>query len=426
MAINNPLPTSRSFLQNKNQKLQDVLVNVINDLSRQYGINTSVINQSSSNSSSISNLLTQILDLEAEVALKADKSITITPSAPLSGGGDLSGNRTISISQATTSTNGYVSSTDWNTFNNKASTSYVDSAIASAVAGLMDYRGVYDASGGAYPSTGGSGTAGAILKSDFWIISVAGTLPTGLVVEAGDLVIAKQDTPGNTQANWNIVQYNIGYTPENAANKSTDGTFASNSDTLYPSQKAAKTYSDTKIAKATNVTSIDDTGIADNEIAIFDLTNKKIKTSDKVFSTDGTLAANSDSNIPTEKAIKTYADTKLTAPTWTDYSSTSTVVGWSSTTTKIIKYIQIGSNLLLVEVSITGTSNSTSTTITIPSNAVNDTNQWNRVTNNGTNAAGRATITGGSNVVTFYTTFSSGTWTASGTKTIYGQFFVEI
>ena len=91
--------------------------------------------------------------------------------------------------------------------------------IASAVAGLMDYRGTFDASVNAYPSSGGSGSAGAILKSDFWIVSVAGTLPTGLVVAAGDLVIAKQDTPGNTQANWSLIEYNIGYTPENAANK---------------------------------------------------------------------------------------------------------------------------------------------------------------------------------------------------------------
>jgi hypothetical protein len=46
---------------------------------------------------------------------------TISTTSPLSGGGDLSANRTLSISQATTSTNGYLSSTDWNTFNGKES-----------------------------------------------------------------------------------------------------------------------------------------------------------------------------------------------------------------------------------------------------------------------------------------------------------------
>ncbi len=46
----------------------------------------------------------------------------INTTAPLSGGGDLSADRTLSISQSTTSTDGYLSSTDWNTFNNKAPT----------------------------------------------------------------------------------------------------------------------------------------------------------------------------------------------------------------------------------------------------------------------------------------------------------------
>jgi len=44
---------------------------------------------------------------------------TITTTAPLTGGGDLSANRTLAITQATTSTNGYLSSTDWSSFNGK-------------------------------------------------------------------------------------------------------------------------------------------------------------------------------------------------------------------------------------------------------------------------------------------------------------------
>jgi len=44
---------------------------------------------------------------------------TISTTAPLSGGGDLTANRTLSISQASTSTDGFLSSTNWNTFNNK-------------------------------------------------------------------------------------------------------------------------------------------------------------------------------------------------------------------------------------------------------------------------------------------------------------------
>lgn len=43
----------------------------------------------------------------------------INTASPLTGGGDLSTNRTLSITQASTSIDGYLSSTDWNTFDNK-------------------------------------------------------------------------------------------------------------------------------------------------------------------------------------------------------------------------------------------------------------------------------------------------------------------
>ena len=92
----------------------------------------------------------------------------------------------------------------------------------------------------------------------------------------------------------------------------TDGTLAGNSDTAVATQKAGKTYADTKIAKATNVTAITDTGIADGEIAVFNLSNKDIRTSNVLISTDGTLAGNADTNVPTEKAVKTYADMMVT------------------------------------------------------------------------------------------------------------------
>lgn len=49
----------------------------------------------------------------------ANAATTINTTSPLQGGGDLSANRTFSITQATTSTSGYLSSTDWNTFNGK-------------------------------------------------------------------------------------------------------------------------------------------------------------------------------------------------------------------------------------------------------------------------------------------------------------------
>ena len=64
---------------------------------------------------------------------------TISTTAPLSGGGDLTANRTLSISQATTSTDGYLSSTDWNTFNGKVAgsgtTNYISKFTSSSAIG---------------------------------------------------------------------------------------------------------------------------------------------------------------------------------------------------------------------------------------------------------------------------------------------------
>lgn len=84
----------------------------------------------------------------------------------------------------------------------KANKTYVDALVV----GLWDDRGNFDASVNSYPSSGGSGTSGAIKKGDIWTVSVGGTLPTGKIVEPGFTVRALVDTPGNTEANWAIVQ----------------------------------------------------------------------------------------------------------------------------------------------------------------------------------------------------------------------------
>lgn len=90
-----------------------------------------------------------------------------------------------------------------------ASTAYVTNAIATAVTGLLNYRGSYDASTNLFPATGGSGIAGAILKGDFWICSVAGTLG-GTAVTPGDLIIALVNTPAQTAANWDLIAHDLG------------------------------------------------------------------------------------------------------------------------------------------------------------------------------------------------------------------------
>ena len=116
-----------------------------------------------------------------------------------------------------------------------SSNAYADSLVV----GLWDDRGNYNASSNIYPTTGGSGTAGAIKKGDTWLITVAGTLPTNQVVEPGDTLRALSDTPGQTQGNWAILQANsTGTIIGNTIYVSTNG-----SDTLGERNNLAKPFS---------------------------------------------------------------------------------------------------------------------------------------------------------------------------------------
>jgi hypothetical protein len=93
------------------------------------------------------------------------------------------------------------------------------------VVGLLDDRGSYDASTNTFPVANGSGAAGAILKGDLWYISVAGTLG-GVLVAPGYSVRALVNAPGQTAANWDILNVGLGYVPENAASKNASGGYA--------------------------------------------------------------------------------------------------------------------------------------------------------------------------------------------------------
>lgn len=128
--------------------------------------------------------------------------------------------------------NGFLKSTN-KSINDLATISYVDGLVA----GLLDDRGSYDASTNLFPSTGGSGTSGAILKGDIWYISVGGTLG-GVPVTVGDSVRALVDSPAQTFTNWSVLETNIGYVPENIANKATTMTGNTTSNIVYLTAKA--------------------------------------------------------------------------------------------------------------------------------------------------------------------------------------------
>jgi hypothetical protein len=185
--------------------------------------------------------------------------------------------------------------------------------------------------------------------------------------------IADETTRATTAENANATAItSLGISKEDTANKSTDGTLADNSDTDFPTEQAVKTYVDAQVGSVsqddditeatlntsslltisegdTDVTvSLDDleesaditanataiadettrattaenanataittnaSGISDNETAIT-ANSTAIATKENTAnkSTDGTLADNSDTDFPTEQAVKTYVDAQV-------------------------------------------------------------------------------------------------------------------
>lgn len=113
-----------------------------------------------------------------------------------------------------------------------------------------------------------------------------------------------------------------------------------------------------------------------------------------------------------------------------DYGATSTVVGWSSFTSKQISYTIILSKFVLVIFYIRGTSNSTSVTFTLPFTAKSGFSPYQffvRGRDNSVNltAPSYGSLPASSNVVTIAKDMADALWTATGDKWVLGQFIYE-
>lgn len=112
---------------------------------------------------------------------------------------------------------------------------------------------------------------------------------------------------------------------------------------------------------------------------------------------------------------------------WKDYSASSTIVGWTSYTTKLIYYKDIGKTRF-VYIHLDGTSNSTSTSFTLPSACTNTMNFGGqiRTDDNGNTNLGHYVLTANTSTVNCYYGVSAAAWTASGTKRLIGQFTYQL
>lgn len=80
----------------------------------------------------------------------------------------------------------------------------------SGAGGVEHFRGDYDASGNAYPSSGGTGPSGVPSAGDEWFVYVPGDLDVDglgvITVNSGALLKSRVTTPGQTPSNWRVIQ----------------------------------------------------------------------------------------------------------------------------------------------------------------------------------------------------------------------------
>ncbi len=93
---------------------------------------------------------------------------------------------------------------------------------------------------------------------------------------------------------------------------STDGSLATNSDAKLPTEKAVKTYVDNAVGGAGDVTG-PVSSVSGNLATFAGTGGDTLADSGVSVSTDGTMAANSDAKVPSEKAVRTYLATYVAA-----------------------------------------------------------------------------------------------------------------
>lgn len=151
---------------------------------------------------------------------------------------------------------------------------------------------------------------------------------------------------------------------------------------------------------------------------------KYLNVTASTFSTDTTITTNGGSDYSLANASITdtyysYAETPQGWPTWFNYAPT--IVGWGTPSTTYARFSVLG-KMYRLDVAVTGTSNSTSTSFTLPITLATSTDMPffpAMIRNSGTYAIGRMGSTSSTTTVTCGLSGTSDTWTATGAKEIY-------
>lgn len=142
----------------------------------------------------------------------------------------------------------------------------------------------------------------------------------------------------------------------------------------------------------------------------------------------GTVAYFDGAIIVEGESIFAFSDKPAGEGAWVDYSAVSTIIGWSSFTTKKIYIKKIG-KIVFVSFYLSGTSNSTTTSFTLPyiNAGVYIGGCHSQALDNGSilTTASAFGIPSSSLTVTCWKDMATTTWTASNTKYVLGAFWYE-
>lgn len=152
-------------------------------------------------------------------------------------------------------------------------------------------------------------------------------------------------------------------------------------------------------------------------------------TTDKIADANVTTAKIADSNVTSPK----MSNSGTWDSSWATTAITPSKTGWSSTTKNVWQYIQIG-KMVWLYFDVSGTSNSTSTSVTLPvaARSISATNNFEGSYGLAGDSAGvgagprwNIDLSSSATLCTFFTTYTGGAWTASGTKQIRGFIIYE-
>lgn len=309
-----------------------------------------------------------------------------------------------------------------------------------------------------------------IQKGDSFKFTVAGTV-NGIAVKVGDFAISMVDLPGQVDANWQIGQTNVDQATESvqgiakiATQAIIENELTTNDTDIVTAKKfwfgiarmialpwtwaekqiftlaprfnsvSASQYlkvdSNKDVESVAAIPAADVTesstkkfvpqAVADSDFLVGQASDnswiKKTLAQTKTIlglsfgTTAGTYAQGNDSRFPSQSA-------------WSTHSST--ITGFSGTPTQDIAYMTIGKTMY-VRVLITGTSNATTFTFTIPSNAKVVQYFRGQGTSNGTKLDGTCATRAASNVVDVYSNPNESAFNASGTKALNITMIIEL